>query len=77
MTTSDKAMNARTAAPDDLEKAMFFLDLVYTERSKGTLRFRWMKSPTSAELSPVGADPRAAHRTVPRTAGAAGEACVE
>jgi hypothetical protein len=50
MTTSDKAMNARTAAPDAKEKAMFFLDLVYTERSKDTLRFRWMKAPTSASF---------------------------
>lgn len=30
---------------------MLFLDGVYVERSDGRLRFRWVKAPTSAELT--------------------------
>lgn len=30
---------------------MLFLDVVYVERSDGSLRFRWVKAPSSAELS--------------------------
>ena len=30
---------------------MLFLDGVYVERPDGTLRFRWVKAPTSAELA--------------------------
>ena len=30
---------------------MLFLDGVYVERPDGSLRFRWMKAPTSAELT--------------------------
>lgn len=30
---------------------MLFLDGVHVERTDGSLRFRWVKAPTSAELS--------------------------
>jgi len=30
---------------------MLFLDEVYVERPDGSLRFRWVKAPTSAELA--------------------------
>ncbi len=30
---------------------MLFLDGVYVERPDGSLRFRWVKAPTSAELT--------------------------
>jgi hypothetical protein len=30
---------------------MLFLDGVYVERPNGTLRFRWVKAPTSVELA--------------------------
>ena len=30
---------------------MLFLDGVYVEHCDGTLRFRWVKAPTSAELT--------------------------
>ena len=30
---------------------MLFLDGVYVERANGTLSFRWVKAPTSAELT--------------------------
>ena len=39
---------------------MLFLDGVYVERPDGTLSFRWVKAPTSAELSAVAN--RIAHR---------------
>jgi hypothetical protein len=30
---------------------MLFLDVVYVERPDGSVRFRWVKAPTSAELT--------------------------
>jgi hypothetical protein len=33
---------------------MLFLDGVYVERAAGTVRFRWEKAPTSAELTELG-----------------------
>ena len=30
---------------------MLFLDGAYVERSEGSVRFRWVKAPTSAELT--------------------------
>jgi hypothetical protein len=33
---------------------MLFLDGVYVERPDGSVRFRWVKAPTSAELTDLG-----------------------
>ena len=63
MTIIDKALHVRIVAPDDTEKAILFLDGIYTERPYGTLRLHLGEGATARRSSPAGADPRVARRS--------------
>jgi hypothetical protein len=56
---------------------MFFLDGVYIERPAGSLRFRWVKAPTSAELTQLTRTPGTAHRPLPGAPRLVGKRCGE